>query len=68
MTIWIKPNLTEKGGHSVSSGSKVVHRMRLPRTRELVRMRAPPGGPSELFIESCLNVQGFYRCLKEMCR
>ena len=43
MTIWIIPNL---GGQSVGSGSKVVHTMRLPQTRELLQTRAPPGGPS----------------------
>ena len=33
MTIWIVQNLTEKGGQSVRSGSKVVYTLRLPQTK-----------------------------------
>ena len=45
MTIWIIQNLTEKGGQSVRSGSKVVYTMRLPQTKTCPD-KSPPGGPS----------------------
>ena len=45
MTIWIIQNLTEKGGQSVRSGSKVVYTMRFPQTKTCLD-KSPLGGPS----------------------
>ena len=45
MIIWIIQNLTEKGGQSVRSVSKVVYTMRLQQTKTC-QDKSPPGGPS----------------------
>ena len=41
MTIWICQNSTEKGGQSVSSGSKAAYTMRFPQTRKTCPIESP---------------------------